>query len=68
MSDTQALFSVLKQTADGSVVKAIEDLIATGADPELNRINLIDFSARRGLDEERVISTFLHASQLGIFD
>lgn len=68
MSDTQALFSVLKQTADGSVVRAIEDLIATGADHELNRINLIDFSSRRGLDEERVISTFLHASQLGIFD
>ncbi len=68
MSDTQALFSVLKQTADGPVVRAIEDLIATGADHELNRINLIDFSSRRGLDEERVISAFLHASQLGIFD
>lgn len=68
MSDTQALFSVLKQTADGPVVQAIEDLIASGADPELNRINLIDFSSRRGLDEERVISAFLHASRLGIFD
>jgi class 3 adenylate cyclase len=68
MSDTQALFSVLKQTADGPVVQAIEDLIASGADRELNRINLIDFSSCRGLDEERVISAFLHASRLGIFD
>ena len=29
---------------------------------------MLDFSARRGLDEERVISGFLHASRLGLFD
>ena len=35
---------------------------------ELNRINVLDFSKRTGLDEERVISGFLHASRLGLFD
>jgi class 3 adenylate cyclase len=68
MSDTQAQFAVLKQTADPEVADAIRQLIETGRDHELNRINVLDFSARRGLDEERVISGFLHASRLGLFD
>ncbi len=68
MNDVQSLFSVLKQTADPKVVNAIEDLIKTGADHELNRINLIEFAAKAGLGEEPVISGFLHASRLGIFD
>jgi class 3 adenylate cyclase len=68
MSETQAQFSVLKQTADPAVADAIRELIENGADHELNRINLLDFSKRTGLDEERVISGFLHASRLGLFD
>src|SRR5882724_4276962 len=68
MSDTQAQYSVLKQTADPKVADAIQHLIENGADHELNRINVLDFSARTGLDEERVISGFLHASRLGLFD
>jgi class 3 adenylate cyclase len=68
MSEAQAQFSVLKQTADPRVAAAIEQLIETGEDHELNRINVLDFSARTGLDEERVISGFLHASRLGLFD
>src|SRR5476651_2267653 len=68
MSETQAQFSVLKQTADPSVADAIQRLIEHGADHELNRINALDFSRRTGLDEEQVISGFLHASRLGLFD
>ena len=68
MSDFNSLFSVLKQTADPQVATAIENLVETGADHELNRINLVDFAGQRGLDEERVIAGFLHASRLGIFD
>jgi class 3 adenylate cyclase len=68
MRDVQAQFSVLKQTADPSVADAILNLIEKGKDPELNRINVLDFSTRTGLDEERVISGFLHASRLGLFD
>jgi class 3 adenylate cyclase len=68
MSDIQAQFSVLKQTADPAVADAIAELIDKGEDRELNRINVLDFSKRRGFDEERVISAFLHASRLGLFD
>ena len=68
MSDTQAQFSVLKRTADPAVADAIAELIGSGDDHELNRINVLDFSKRSGFDEERVISGFLHASQLGLFD
>jgi class 3 adenylate cyclase len=68
MSDTQAQFSVLRQTADPAVVEAISQLIAKGEDRDLNRINLLDFAAKYGLDEEKVISAFLHSARLGLFD
>ncbi len=68
MSDIQAQFSVLKRTADPAVADAILRLIQDGEDHELNRVNVLDFSKRTGLDEERVISGFLHASRLGLFD
>src|SRR4030088_3205613 len=68
MSEIQAQFAVLRQTADPAVVEAIVHLIQKGEDHELNRINLLDFAAKSGLNEERVISGFLHASRLGLFD
>src|SRR6201993_173408 len=68
MSDIQSQFSVLKQTADRAVADAIVRLIEDGEDHELNRINALDFSKRTGFDEEKVISGFLHASRLGLFD
>src|ERR1700749_2918938 len=68
MSDTARLFPEFHQVADPAVADAIQRLIETGADHELNRVNLLDFSARTGLDEERVIAGFLHASRLGLFE
>jgi class 3 adenylate cyclase len=68
MSDIKAQLSVLRQTADPAVADAILRLIDEGEDHELNRINLLDFAKHTGLDEERVISGFLHASRLGLFD
>jgi len=68
MSDIDAQISVLKQTADPAVADAIAGLIESGEDAELNRINVLDFSSRGGFDEEKVISGFLHASRLGLFD
>ncbi len=68
MSEIDAQISVLKQTADPAVADAIAELIKTGDDAALNRINALDFSARTSLDEEKVISGFLHASRLGLFD
>src|SRR6187402_1087430 len=68
MSDIHTQLAALHKTSDPAVVDAIGALIRDGADHELNRINLLDFAAHHGLNEERVISGFLHASQLGLFD
>ncbi|SPM28223.1 adenylate/guanylate cyclase domain-containing protein [Mycobacterium terramassiliense] len=68
MSDIESQVSVLKRTADRAVADAIARLIEDGQDHELNRINALDFSKRTGFDEEKVISGFLHASRLGLFD
>src|SRR3954462_7722218 len=68
MSEIRAQFSLLQQTADPAVADAIRQLIENGQDHELNRINVLDFAARTGLNEERVISGFPHASRLCLFD
>src|SRR5258706_16468620 len=65
MTEIQAQIWVLKQTAAPAVAAAIARLIDEGEDHELNRINVMDFSKRTGLDEERVISGFLLPSRLG---
>jgi class 3 adenylate cyclase len=68
MSELEAQFSVLRKIADPAVANAIARLIEHGEDHELNRINVLDFSRQNGFDEEQVISGFLHASRLGLFD
>src|ERR1700744_3636057 len=68
MSDIRSQISVLKQTADRAVADAIARLIEDGEDHELSRVNVLDFAKRTGLDEEHVISGFLHAARLGLFD
>src|SRR5882724_4992003 len=68
MSDAANLFSALRQSADPSVVDAIEELVRDASDRQLNRINLLDFAAKKQLDEERVIAAFLHAARLGSFE
>jgi class 3 adenylate cyclase len=68
MSDTDALFTTLRQSADPDAVSALEHLVRDGTDRALNRINVLDFAARGGLDEERAIAAFLHAARLGMFD
>jgi class 3 adenylate cyclase len=68
MSETETLFGVLRQSADTEAVGAIERLVARGADHELCRINVLDFAAKNGLNQERVIGAFLHAARLGLFE
>jgi class 3 adenylate cyclase len=68
MSGTQALFDVLRRSADPQVAAAIERLVAQGEDLELNRVNVFDFARKNGLDEDRVIGGFLHAARLGLFE
>src|SRR3954452_7952851 len=66
--ETEALFTVLRQSADGETVAAIERFIAEAPDRALCRINPLVFAERHHLDEERVIGAFLHAARLGIFE
>src|SRR6266446_10034261 len=68
MSEAKNLFTVLQQSADPGVVDAIEELVRDAPDRELSRVNVLDFAAKRGLDQERVIAAFLHATRVGLFE
>ena len=68
MSEAKNLFSVLRQSADPATVDAIEKLVEEAPDRALCRINVLEFAAQRGLDEERAVAAFLHAARLGIFE
>jgi len=68
MSETKSLFTALEQSADPGTVAAIEELVRDAPDRELSRINVLDFAAKRGLDEERSIAAFLHAARVGLFE
>ena len=68
MTETESLFSILRRTANPAVVVAIEALVQSGADRQLNRINVLDFAKKHGLDQDDVIAAFLHAARLGIFE
>src|SRR5438876_5722945 len=67
-TETENLFSALRQSAKPKPVSAIEKLIKDAPDRELCRINALAFAARHGLDEDDVIGAFLHSARLGLFD
>src|ERR1700719_1253248 len=68
MSEARNLFAVLRQSADPGAATAIEELVRDAPDRALCRINVVDFAAKAGLDEEQAIAAFLHAARLGIFE
>ena len=68
MADAQALFGLLRQTADLSVVEALKTSVETDQDRFLNRINPLAYAEAHGLDEEQTIGGFVHAARLGLFD
>jgi class 3 adenylate cyclase len=68
MSEARNLFPLLQQSADAITVDAIETLVRDAPDRALCRINVLDFAANTGLDEERAIAAFLHAARLGLFE
>jgi len=68
MSEAQALFSVLRQSADPKASPPLERLVRDAPDYRLARINALDFAKREGLDEELTIAAFLHASRIGLFE
>src|SRR5919109_999669 len=68
MSEAQNLFAVLRQSVDSDAADAIERLVREGQDRDLNRINVLDLATKSGIDEQRLIAAFLHATRLGLFD
>src|ERR1700684_4365684 len=64
----EALFGLLRQTADPAVVEALKTSVETDQDRLLNRINPLAYANAHGLDEERTIGAFVHAARLGLFD
>jgi class 3 adenylate cyclase len=68
MSEARNLLPLLRQSADAEAAAAIEALVQDGLDRELCRVNVLEFAANKGLDEERAIAAFLHAARLGIFE
>jgi class 3 adenylate cyclase len=68
MSETEALFNVLRQAAQPDCAAAIERLVREGTDRDLCRINALAVAAKNALDEERLIAAFLHAARLGLFE
>jgi class 3 adenylate cyclase len=68
MSEADPLFATLRQSADADAVAAIEHLVREGKDRDLCRINALAFASRHGLNEQKVISAFLHAARLGLFE
>src|ERR1700727_1768711 len=68
MADTEALFGLLRQTADPAMVDALKTSVETAPDRFLNRVNPLTYAAARGLDEEGTIGSFVHAARLGLFD
>jgi class 3 adenylate cyclase len=67
-TDTENLFSALRQSAKPKPVSVIEQLIHDAPDRELCRINVLAFADKHGFDEDDVIGAFLHGARLGIFD
>ncbi|MFI5012461.1 MAG: adenylate/guanylate cyclase domain-containing protein [Hyphomicrobiales bacterium] len=68
MSETEALLSVLRQSANADAVATIERLVRDAPDHALNRINALELAAKEGLDEEHVIAALLHGARLGLFE
>jgi len=68
MSEADSLFATLRQSADADAVAAIERLVQDAPDRDLCHINALAFAGRHGLNEQRVISAFLQAARLGLFE
>jgi class 3 adenylate cyclase len=68
VSESEILFTALRQSADADAVSAIEQWVREAPDRKLSRINALDFAEKTGLDEERAIAAFLHAARLGLFE
>src|ERR1043165_7949125 len=68
MSETETLFTALRQSSDEAVVDMLERMVRDAPDHALNKINALDLALAEGIDEERVIAGLLNAVRLGLFE
>jgi class 3 adenylate cyclase len=68
MAEADALWEVLRQSADAAVADALARHVETAEDHALNRINPLAFAAANKLPEEAVIGALVHSARLGLFD
>jgi len=68
MEDVEALWDTLRQSANPAAVASMKDLVETGSDRALNRLNPLAFAAAQRLGEDAIIGALLHASRIGLFD
>src|SRR3954451_3757722 len=68
MSETETLFAALRQSSGEDVVDLLERMVRDAPDHALNKMNALDLARTSGIDEERVIATFLNAVGLGMFE
>jgi len=68
MSEDRKIVEILRQSVEPEAADAIERQIRDAPDHELNRINVLAFTAKHHLDEESSITAFLHAARLGLFE
>ena len=68
MSESAALFTVLRQSADADAVATIEKMVRDAPDHALNKVNALDLAAKSGIEEERLIAALLHAARIGLFE
>jgi hypothetical protein len=55
VSETEALFGVLRQSADPGCAAAIEGAVSSAQDHELCRVNALAFATKNKLDEARAL-------------
>jgi class 3 adenylate cyclase len=68
MAEANTLWTLLGQSADSAVAASLKNLVETGEDRALNRVNALAFAAEHGHGEEATITALIHASRLGLFD
>ncbi len=66
--ELETRYQALEQSAPAGFTTSLRRFVVEGSDRELNRVNVLDFAARYGLDEDDAVTGFVHASRIGLFD
>jgi class 3 adenylate cyclase len=60
--------TLIEHGVDKLLADAVRRFVDEAEDHELGRINVLDFAARYGFDEDRAIDAFVVASRIGLFE